>query len=129
MDASDFNIICGVLDEMIDEIKLMDMVMFEDFWVIISNDKYRDNFIKHNARKIKEKLESNGRKEDVWDKIRKVTNKVDNTESWINMRVWALLGVANNCTEEEAIKRINKGEYLDKIPTVSAGGVVEYIDE
>ena len=127
MDASEFNIICGVLDEMIDEIKLMDMVMFEDFWETISNDKYRDNFIKHNARKIKEKLESSGRKEDVWDRIRDITNEVDNTENWINMRIWALLGVANCNTKEEAIKKINRGEYLDKIPTycVREGELVE----
>lgn len=123
MDASDFNIICGVLDEMIDEIKLMDIVMFEDFWVTISNDKYRDNFIKHNARKIKEKLEKNERQQDVWDKIRNVTNKVDNTESWVNMRVWALLAIVNNNTEEEAIKRIKRD--FDGVPTNFEGEPVE----
>ena len=113
MDASEFNIICGVLDEMIDEIKLMDMVMFEDFWVTISNDKYRDNFIKHNARKIKEKLEINERKEDVWDRIRKVTSQTG--VNWQNMRVGQLMAIAQNYTEEKAVEKINN---FDKDPEI-----------
>lgn len=122
MKAETFNEICNVIDRLLIDLANTETMFGKDgVDNLLSCYKTRDIFIKKYAREIKYKLEKEGKP--VWKKIENITDKIDNTESWVNMRVWALLAIANNYTEEEAIKRIKRD--FDGVPTNFEGELVE----